>query len=436
MTTPVEATIKDASTSTMVPVEGIPVTESISNPTSGQVLRQTVAIADGAGGSAAGNYVGVQNNGVQIVPWNVAGTTGTIAANNAGVSVNIPSGCTGISYAITGTWVATLALQASYDNSNWVSIADIASNTSYTANKTGLVLAAPFQYFRVESTAYTSGTASISLQPVSNIGGVTIASGGYIAQVPYPNTDANNPAFGLSTVAQSLLYNGSTWDRARSDGTGKAQVSLYGKNSTAGDTAISVTSGGAVKIDGSAVTQPVSGTFWQSTQPVSIATAPALVASTAHIGNVGGSTAKIAVTPTVTASSAYTTGNLVGGLMTFSSALLTAGSGVLESISIRCKSVQTATFTFFLFDSNPTNSTWTNKSAPAINASDIPFLVGAYQLASYSSGLGTHTIYTLNGISQAISAGATTLYGVLTVTGTPTFASTSDITVVLGILQD
>jgi hypothetical protein len=43
----------------------------------------------------------------------------------------------------------------------------------------------------------------------------------------------------------------------------------------------------ALKVDGSAVTQPVSGTFWQATQPVSIATAPVLVAGSAIIGKVG-----------------------------------------------------------------------------------------------------------------------------------------------------
>ena len=42
----------------------------------------------------------------------------------------------------------------------------------------------------------------------------------------------------------------------------------------------------AWKVDGSAVTQPVSGTFWQATQPVSLATVPALVAGTANIGDV------------------------------------------------------------------------------------------------------------------------------------------------------
>ena len=40
-------------------------------------------------------------------------------------------------------------------------------------------------------------------------------------------------------------------------------------------------------VDGSQVTQPVSGTFWQSTQPVSLASLPALVAGTAIIGKVG-----------------------------------------------------------------------------------------------------------------------------------------------------
>lgn len=51
----------------------------------------------------------------------------------------------------------------------------------------------------------------------------------------------------------------------------------------------------AWKVDGSAVTQPVSiaaavavtGTFWQATQPVSIATAPVLVAGSAIVGKVG-----------------------------------------------------------------------------------------------------------------------------------------------------
>lgn len=185
----------------------------------------------------------------------------------------------------------------------------------------------------------------------------------------------------------------------------------------------------------SGVPVPVSGVFYQSTQPVSLVTLPALVASSAAIGQVGGKTAKVSVSPTVTAA-AYATGNVVGGKITFSSALLAAGSGVLESIWLKIKTVQTATFQLSLFDSNPTNSTWTDKAAPAINVADLPFLIGTYVLSTPLSVLGTETIYNLNAIAQAINAGATTLYGILTVTGTPTFGSTSDVSVCLGLLQD
>jgi hypothetical protein len=44
---------------------------------------------------------------------------------------------------------------------------------------------------------------------------------------------------------------------------------------------------GRVPVDGSGVTQPVSGTFWQATQPVSVSTLPALTTGSAVIGKVG-----------------------------------------------------------------------------------------------------------------------------------------------------
>ena len=42
-----------------------------------------------------------------------------------------------------------------------------------------------------------------------------------------------------------------------------------------------------LKVDGSGVTQPVSGTFWQSTQPVSLVSLPALAAGSNLVGKVG-----------------------------------------------------------------------------------------------------------------------------------------------------
>jgi hypothetical protein len=50
--------------------------------------------------------------------------------------------------------------------------------------------------------------------------------------------------------------------------------------------ALSLNSSGLGKIDASGATVPVSGTFWQSTQPVSLASLPSLVAGSANIGGV------------------------------------------------------------------------------------------------------------------------------------------------------
>ena len=164
-----------------------------------------------------------------------------------------------------------------------------------------------------------------------------------------------------------------------------------------------------------------------------------LAATPAGTNNIGvvtvGGTSKVTVSPVITAG-AYTTGNLVGPLMTFANALGVLQSGVLQSIRVASKTVQSAALTLHVFDTNPTNTTWTDKTAPGINVADIPYLVGSYPLGGASSPLGTHTIWNLDGIGKGINAASTSLYGILTVTGTPTFGSTSDISVSINCLKD
>ena len=171
------------------------------------------------------------------------------------------------------------------------------------------------------------------------------------------------------------------------------------------------------------------------------------VAITGNVGVVGNatvngsvavytSTSFVQVQPTVTATT-YTTGYQVGGLMTFANALRAPTlSGVLQSISIVSKSVQTNTYAFYLFKNNPTNTTWTNNTAPSINAADLPYLVGVYSIPAGSSGLGTMTLSVLDNIGQGVVGIGTELYGVLVATGTPTYASTSDLYVNLSVLKD
>jgi hypothetical protein len=146
--------------------------------------------------------------------------------------------------------------------------------------------------------------------------------------------------------------------------------------------------------------------------------------------------AVVSVAPTVTAS-AYSTGNCLGGLMTFASMLDAALTGTLQSIQVVSKSALTCGLKLYLFNANPTGSTFTDKAAPSIAAADITKLVGVYTLSQADSGLGTHTIWVLDAIGKTVSvASGSTLYALLTVQGTPTPASTSDITATLSVLKD
>ena len=149
-------------------------------------------------------------------------------------------------------------------------------------------------------------------------------------------------------------------------------------------------------------------------------------------------TANPLVTPVVTAAAAYASGNVVGGKMTFAGCVDGAGSGLLQSIRLAFRSVQTVGFKLWLFAADPAASTFTDKAAPSIASADVDKLIGVYALGGGGdSGLGVHTLYTLDGIGKAFSvASGAALYGVLTTTGAPTFAATGDLSVALGILKD
>lgn len=145
-------------------------------------------------------------------------------------------------------------------------------------------------------------------------------------------------------------------------------------------------------------------------------------------------TSKVVVAPTVTAA-AYTAGNVVGGLMTFANVFDSANSGMLQSIRVRSKSVQTTPLKLYLFAASPTG-TYTDKTAPAASAADALAIIGPFPLTSADSGLGTETTWVLDAIGAAIVGASANLYGVLVATGSPTWASTSDISVELTTLKD
>lgn len=145
----------------------------------------------------------------------------------------------------------------------------------------------------------------------------------------------------------------------------------------------------------------------------------------------------ISQTPTVKLT-AYTAGNEVGGIMTFSGAGRTPGtSGIVQDVTITCKTAQTGELDLYLFNANPSNSTWTDGAVPAINAADVSKVIGVCKLTKTYSGLGTHTLYKPDETTWApLPFAGSTLYGVLVTPGVPSalYGTTSDLVVTIQVI--
>lgn len=156
-----------------------------------------------------------------------------------------------------------------------------------------------------------------------------------------------------------------------------------------------------------------------------------------HGQEVGGNQTTIAVAQTVTASSAYASGNAVGGLMTLAGAARISGalggpgtSGMMQSILVASKSLQTAQIDVVLFNANPTASTCTDKTAFVLAAADFDKVIGAAHVADWTAGSTGSFGQAQNMAMPYALASATTIYACAITRGTPTFASTSDISLI------
>ena len=167
-----------------------------------------------------------------------------------------------------------------------------------------------------------------------------------------------------------------------------------------------------------------------------------IAASENHVGEVGGSSTQVVASPTI-ATSAYngspTAPVCVGGVMTFTNAMRkSGGTGILQSIDLIDSDVIKAPLILVIFNQNPANGTYTDKSAPVfgtdanniiralpINTSDYQQLNASFSIADLSPG------------SRMLSAvGSANLYGILLTIGTPTFVHNNALSVKLGIMRD
>jgi hypothetical protein len=154
------------------------------------------------------------------------------------------------------------------------------------------------------------------------------------------------------------------------------------------------------------------------------------IVSGCGIGGVGANTT-LTVAQTVTASSAYASGNAVGGLITLAGINRATGASILvQSVLVTSKSAQTNPMDLLLFNANPTGSTCTDKTAVSIVAADAGKLVGVAHVTDWTSG-GTASVGQMQQPPMGIAVPATTLYACLVTRGTPTWTATSDVSVVV-----
>ena len=156
-------------------------------------------------------------------------------------------------------------------------------------------------------------------------------------------------------------------------------------------------------------------------------------------GNVGGYDNDVATTPTVQASG-YVASNCMGGKQTISIFRTTAlPEGILNWLSITSASGNTAAMTAYIFKTNPTNSTCTDKGTFTLATADLPKLIAAVVLSpTVPQGATAAVAQQPLGLSvQNGDSGQTTnLYVMLVANASVTPGSASDLTFILSLSQD
>lgn len=156
------------------------------------------------------------------------------------------------------------------------------------------------------------------------------------------------------------------------------------------------------------------------------------------IGNVGGINKRVCYNPTVT-NGTYAANVVMGGLDTAANLFTSTGTGVIQSVELDFTTAQTVAFKLYYFEANPSNSTWTDHSAAAINATDSLVVGGYVSLSNADSGLGSsNTVYSAIGLGIPYSPAGTNGYFVLVPTATTNSlgATTNGFNLCVTVLQN
>lgn len=167
------------------------------------------------------------------------------------------------------------------------------------------------------------------------------------------------------------------------------------------------------------------------------------VATEVHLGEVGGNSLPVFVTPTVSAAAIYAAGDAVGGKQTLTSAMrISSGKGLLQSIQIIDLDNQKAPLDIYFFNADPSLTTITDNAKPSVNATDKLRIVGVVSVAAadyvtMDDGGTDFAIAMKVNVGLVIRAsGSANLFAMVVTSGTPTYTTTSSLVFNYGFMRD
>lgn len=139
--------------------------------------------------------------------------------------------------------------------------------------------------------------------------------------------------------------------------------------------------------------------------------------------------------PAVTAV-AYAAGAVIGTKMEFQNMARDAGgTGLLQTVEVFCRSIQTAAVDLVLFHTDPATSTITNNTALSVSAADFDKLIGVIHITDWTN-LGVASLAQADNIAKAYRLPGTSIYAALVARGALTLTSPADIKAALKALAD
>lgn len=152
---------------------------------------------------------------------------------------------------------------------------------------------------------------------------------------------------------------------------------------------------------------------------------------------IGGKATRVSVTPTISASPDYSSGDNVGGIQSIPLVVRTSsGTATLFEIEIWDKAAQNSAFIIDFWDASP-SGTYTDNSAEVIAGDDGKYLGSVFVSSADWVTTGAVSRCSIKGIGLLVKPSTgTTVYATVLTTSVPNQASTSDLIFKYSFIQD